>query len=91
MPDYGNVEVEMEVLKGKIVTKAENPVAEAPREVELFTAPVAVHRIKLSFGAVPVIQVVLSVICGVAMWHFLNNGGEMQSAAEAMLGRITGG
>ena len=81
----------MEVLKGKIVAKAESPVVGPPREVELFTAPVAVHRVKLSFGAVPVIQSVISVICGSVMWYFLNNGGEMQSAAETILRRIIGG
>ncbi len=81
----------MEILTGKVINKNESEPAGQVKEVELFTNPVAVHRIRLSFGAVPVVQLFLSLICGGVLWYFRNNGGEMQSAAEEIVRRIIGG
>lgn len=80
----------MEVLTGKVISKTET--VEAPvKEVELFTNPVAVHRIKLSFGAVPVVQTVLTAVCGGVLWYLKNSGGEMGAMAEQIIRRLTGG
>ena len=81
----------MEIIKGKVAVKAEASVPEPPREVELFTAPVAVRRSKLSFGAVPAVQLLLSAVCAGVMWYLLHGGEEMQTAAEEIIGRIIGG
>ena len=81
----------MEVLTGTVISKNE-PQEEAPvKEVELFTNPVAVHRIKLSFGAVPIVQTVLTAVCGGILWYMKNNGGETQAVAEEIIRRIVGG
>lgn len=80
----------MEVLTGRIVNKTEPQPAEEVKEVELFTNPVAVHRVKLSFGAVPVLQLVLSAICGGILWYLKNNG-ETAARAEEIIRRLVGG
>ena len=81
----------MEMLTGKVVGKAETESVEPVKEVELFTNPVAVHRIKLSFGAVPIVQTVLTAVCGGILWYMKNNGGETQAVAEEIIRRIVGG
>lgn len=80
----------MEVLTGKVVNRAEEKSEEQVKEVELFTNPVAVHRIRLSFGAVPVVQIVLTAICGGVLWY-LKNGSETAAMAEEIIRRLTGG
>lgn len=81
----------MEVLTGKVVGKTEEKPVEEVREVELFTNPVAVNRVKLSFGAVPVLQTVMTGLCGGAIWYMKNSSGELQAAAEEIVRRILGG
>ena len=83
-------EDKMEVLTGKVVSRAEENVNEPAKEVELFTNPVAVHRIRLSFGAVPVVQSALAAICGGILWYMQNNGGETAAMAEEIIRRLTG-
>ncbi len=78
----------MEILTGKVVEKSE---AMPVKEVELFTDPVPVHRIRLSFGAVPVVQVLLTSVCGAALWYLRNNNGDFQPVAEEIIRRIIGG
>lgn len=80
----------MEVLTGKVISKSETAPVEAVKEVELFTNPVAVHRIRLSFGAVPVVQLALAVICGGVLWYLKNNG-ETAAMAEEIIRRIISG
>lgn len=80
----------MEVLTGKVVNRAEEKAEESAKEVELFTNPVAVHRIRLSFGAVPVIQLVLTVFCAGALWY-LKSGSATAAVAEEIIRRLTGG
>lgn len=80
----------MEVLTGKVITKTE-PTEKAPdADVELFTNPVTVHRRRLSFGAVPVIQLLLTVICGAILWYLQSGDGEMQAAAEEIVRKLSG-
>ncbi len=81
----------MEVLEGKVVNRTPDVTEEPAREVELFTNPVAVHRIKLGFGAVPVVQLALSAVCGGVLWYMTISGGKMQVAAEEIIRRIIGG
>ena len=81
----------MEILTGKVVEKAEEKPLGEVKKIELFTNPVAVNRVKLSFGAVPVMQTVLAILCGGALWYLKNNGGEFQTAAEEIIRRISGG
>ena len=81
----------MEVLTGTVISKNE-PQEEAPvKEVELFTNPVAVHRIRLSFGAVPVIQLLLTAVCGGALWYMQSSSAELQTMAEGIIRRFIGG
>ena len=80
----------MEVLTGKVVNRAEEKIDEPAKEVELFTNPVAVHRIRLSFGAVPAVQIVLTAICGGILWYMQNNGRETAAMAEEIIRRLTG-
>ncbi len=80
----------MEVLTGKVVNRAEEKTEESAKEVELFTNPVAVHRIRLSFGAVPAVQLVLTAVCGGVLWY-LKNGSETAAVAEEIIRRLTGG
>ncbi len=80
----------MEVLTGKVVNRAEEKAEEAAKEVELFTNPVAVHRIRLSFGAVPVVQLVLTAVSAGALWY-LKSGSATAAAAEEIIRRLTGG
>ena len=81
----------MEVLTGKVITKAEIQEPTPVKEVELFTAPVAVHRIRLSFGAVPVVQLLLAAVCGGILWYMQNGGTEMQNMADEIIRRFIGG
>lgn len=81
----------MEILTGRVVDKTEEKNEETVREVELFTNPVAVHRIRLSFGAVPVIQLILTAICGGVLWYMRSNGGETAVIAEEIIRRIISG
>ena len=81
----------MEMLTGKVVGKAETESVEPVKEVELFTNPVAVHRIKLNFGAVPIVQTVLTAVCCGILRYKKNNGGEIQAVAEEIIRRIVGG
>ena len=84
-------EGKMEVLTGKIVEKGGAEAIETAKEVELFTNPVAVHRVRLSFGAVPVVQLVLTAVCGAALWYLQNSGGEAGKLAEEIARRLAGG
>ncbi len=80
----------MEILTGKVVNREEEKTNEPAKEVELFTNPVAVNRIRLSFGAVPVVQLVLTAICGGVLWY-LKGGSETAAMAEEIIRRLTGG
>lgn len=81
----------MEVIKGKIVTSSAKSEPEPEKKIEYFTAPVPVRRHKLSFGAVVVVQIVLSAATGVFLWWITSQGGEGASIAEEILRRFLNG
>lgn len=61
----------MEIVKGRVVgtgEKANIIKEESKKEVELLTAPVPVHRYKLSFGAVITVQVISAVVLGILLF-----------------------
>lgn len=79
----------MEVLTGKVITKTEEENAE--KEVKLFTNPVAVKRIRLSFGAIPAVQLIFTAICGAVLWYMKGGSVELQQTAEEIIRRFIGG
>lgn len=90
----------MAVIVGKIVSGAAknepepveaHVVQKSEREIEYLTAPVPVRRNKLGFGAVIVIQLMLSAALGAFLWIAGGLGGELGAIAEELLRRLLNG
>lgn len=90
----------MAVIVGKIVSGSAlreaapseaQPVHKSEREIEYLTDPVPVRRHKFGFGAVIVIQLLLSVAFGVFIWLAGEHGGEAGALAGELVRRLLNG
>ncbi|MBQ8612874.1 MAG: hypothetical protein IJ416_01490 [Ruminiclostridium sp.] len=81
----------MEIVKGKIVSGEENPVQNTEKTIELLTNPVPVRRYKLPFGAVVVIQTVITALLGAFLWYAEMGGGVVSEFAAELVRRLTNG
>jgi len=80
----------MEVIKGKIMINGEEK-PETEKVIEYLTDPVPVRRVKLSFMAVIVVQVLLSVALGVFCLMLSGDSGEVGTFIKEIMGRFLNG
>ena len=80
----------METIKGNVILNEENS-AETEKVIEYFTAPEPVRRVKLSFMAVIVVQVLLSAVAGIFIFLVSGDGGEVGTLVKEVIGRFLNG
>lgn len=81
----------MEIIKGKVITNAEENKPETERVIEYLTAPEPVRRVKLSFIAVLVVQVLISAAAGIFAISVSGDGGEVGTLVKEIIGRFLNG
>ena len=81
----------MEVIQGKIVSTADRSEPPHEKKIEYFTDPVPVRRHKLAFGAVVVVQTVLSLAVVLMLVRLSESDNDLSVIAERVLTRLLNG